>query len=256
MSGKRYFWLKLKEDFFTSKRIKKLRKLAGGDTYTIIYLKMQLLSLKTDGILKWSGLEDNFADELALDLDESPENVRVTLQYLLSCGLAETDDNSTFFLPWVAKNTGAESAETQRWRDWRDRKALESNTAPTLPQQTANADKDIEKEKELETESEVIVKRKRFTPPTIDEVSDYCKERGNSVDPQRFIDHYSANGWKVGKNPMRDWKSAVRTWERSNYDRKPTGNKVVSCGWNTETAKEQMERDYERLGKLLKEGKI
>lgn len=53
----------------------------------------------------------------------------------------------------------------------------------------------------------------RFVIPTIQEVSNYCRERGNSVDPQRFIDYYSANGWMVGKNKMKDWKAAVRTWE-------------------------------------------
>lgn len=57
--------------------------------------------------------------------------------------------------------------------------------------------------------------RKRFTAPTIEDVKAYCKERGNRVDPERFIDYYTSNGWKVGKNPMKDWKAAVRTWERS-----------------------------------------
>jgi hypothetical protein len=51
--------------------------------------------------------------------------------------------------------------------------------------------------------------------PTIEDVKAYCQERGNRVDPERFIDYYTANGWKVGKNPMKDWKAAVRTWERS-----------------------------------------
>lgn len=55
----------------------------------------------------------------------------------------------------------------------------------------------------------------RFTPPTLDDVQAYCFERGNTVDPQRFVDYYSSNGWKVGKNPMKDWKAAVRTWEKS-----------------------------------------
>ena len=53
----------------------------------------------------------------------------------------------------------------------------------------------------------------RFVPPTPDEVKVYCKERGNSVDPSRFVDFYAAKGWMVGKNKMRDWKAAVRTWE-------------------------------------------
>lgn len=56
----------------------------------------------------------------------------------------------------------------------------------------------------------------RFMQPTLEEVQAYCVERGNSVDAQRFVDYYSSNGWKVGKNPMKDWKAAVRTWERNN----------------------------------------
>ena len=58
--------------------------------------------------------------------------------------------------------------------------------------------------------------RKRFIPPSVDQVGEYCLERGNTVDPQRFVDYYQSNGWKVGKNPMKDWKAAVRTWEQNN----------------------------------------
>lgn len=62
-------------------------------------------------------------------------------------------------------------------------------------------------------------KNTRFVPPTLGEVQSYCWERHNNVDAQKFIDHYSSNGWKVGRNPMKDWKAAVRTWERSQYDK-------------------------------------
>ena len=58
----------------------------------------------------------------------------------------------------------------------------------------------------------------RFTPPAFDEVNAYCKERGNSIDAQRFIDHYEARGWMLGKNKMKDWRAAVRTWERKEND--------------------------------------
>lgn len=64
---------------------------------------------------------------------------------------------------------------------------------------------------------------KRFRPPTLEEVEEYCFERNNRVDAQRFIDYYTSNGWRVGKNPMKDWKAAVRNWERE----KPP-EKVVS----------------------------
>lgn len=61
---------------------------------------------------------------------------------------------------------------------------------------------------------------KRFIPPTVDDVREYCFERGNSIDPQRFVDYYTSNGWMVGKNKMKDWKAAVRTWEQKD---KPQG---------------------------------
>lgn len=61
---------------------------------------------------------------------------------------------------------------------------------------------------------------KRFTPPTVEEVAEYCRERNNHVDPVHFVDYYTSNDWKVGKNKMKDWKAAVRTWERNGYSNK------------------------------------
>lgn len=58
---------------------------------------------------------------------------------------------------------------------------------------------------------------KKFKKPTLEEVKAYCSERKNNVDAEKFIDYYESNGWHVGKNPMKDWKAAVRTWERNNY---------------------------------------
>ena len=155
--GKRYFWLRLHDDFFSSVRIKKLRRMAGGDTYVVIYLKMQLKALKTEGVLTWKGYEDDFVNELAIDLDEEPDNVRVTLAYLLSCGLAETDGAATFFLPYVIENTGSETASTQRVREFRARqKALQCNADETQVKRICNAEKEIEKEIDTEKEKEDI----------------------------------------------------------------------------------------------------
>ncbi|MDO9527615.1 MAG: hypothetical protein Q7J27_00475, partial [Syntrophales bacterium] len=60
-------------------------------------------------------------------------------------------------------------------------------------------------------------KNKRFIIPTIEEISIYCEERKNQVNPQMFIDHYKSNGWMVGKNKMKDWKATIRTWEQRDY---------------------------------------
>ena len=159
--NKRYYWLKLMDDFFDSKRIKKLRKMAGGDTYTIIYLKMQLLSLKKGGYLEYSGLEDEFYKEIALDIDEDEINVQVTIQYLLSCGLLETSDSIEYKLPFVQDNLGSETASTRRSRKSREnaQKMLQCNSVATecnKLQQNCNVEIDIEKDIDTDIEKENI----------------------------------------------------------------------------------------------------
>jgi len=73
--------------------------------------------------------------------------------------------------------------------------------------------------------NELIVKgRKAFRPPTVEEVFEYCQERKNAVDPEKFVDYYTSNGWKVGKNALKDWKAAVRTWEKSNFNNQNQSN--------------------------------
>lgn len=225
--GKRYYWLKLKEDFFKSKRIKKLRNMAGGDTYTIIYLKMQLLSLRTEGVLQWAGLEDNFANELALDLDEKPEDVEVTLMYLLKTGLAETLDNVSFFLPWVLENTGSETAAAQRMRDMRDRIKLEerNNVTPMLQ----DCYVEIDKEKDIDKESEKE-KRKRFVPPTQEEVQAYCDEKGYNIDVQFFFRYYTASNWKRRDGtPVKNWKQTVVTWAKKDSEKQPQRRNQITA---------------------------
>ena len=220
---KRYFWLKLHKDFFQRKEIKRLRKIAGGDTYTIIYLKMLLRSIMSDGKLYFDGLEDDFASELALDLDEKEENVQITIQYLLKSGLLEMCSDEEYYLPDTKDSTGCETAVASRVRKHRERKkALQCNTDVTQVKQLCNGEieKELEKEIELDTKANKSpTKAKRFVKPTLSEIEQYCIERNNNVDAQHFYDYYESNGWKVGKNSMKDWKACVRTWERNGYDK-------------------------------------
>ncbi|PWM77020.1 MAG: hypothetical protein DBY32_09350 [Phascolarctobacterium sp.] len=123
---KRYYWLKLDEDFFNSKQIKKLRKLAGGDTFAIIYLKMLLLSINNDCLISYDGVENSFEEELALQLDEGVDNVKVTVMYLKAQGLLEQIelDGTKYSLPYASKNVGSEAESTERVRRMRERKKL------------------------------------------------------------------------------------------------------------------------------------
>ena len=154
-STKRYYWIKLKQDFFGQKEIKKLRKLPGGDTLTIIFLKLQLLSLDNNGIIYFDGIENSFEEEIALEIDEEPDNVRFTISYLLKIGWIEesnTDEAISYNL--VKIEVGSESTSAARVRRHRANsaslKALQSNGLVT----TSNKNVTTEQEQETETDKE------------------------------------------------------------------------------------------------------
>ena len=92
---------------------------------------------------------------------------------------------------------------------------------------------------------------KRFIPPTIEEVRAYCEERKNDIDPEAFIDHYTGNGWKVGKNPMKDWRAAVRQWERNDYSsgRKPKQQQFANKSFDTSDLEALFASDLESIVK-------
>jgi predicted phage replisome organizer len=156
-ASKKYYWLKLKDDFFRDKRIKKLRRIAGGDTYTVIYLKLQLLSLKNNGVLIYEGVEDTFEEELALDIDEDVDNVKITVSFLEANGLIDEEAPNQFTMTETIKCIGSESDSAARVRKHRELKAqqqlaLQCNGAVT----TSNIEIDIrDKKQDLETKDKM-----------------------------------------------------------------------------------------------------
>lgn len=158
---KRYFWLKLHKDFFQRKEIKRLRKIAGGDTYTIIYLKMLLRSIMSEGKLYFDGLEEDFAAEVALDLDESEENVQITITYLLNSGLLEMRSDDEYYLPDTKNSTGCETAVAARVRRHREKqKALQCNTDITQVKHLCNGEIEKEIEKEIDKEIDIEIEHR------------------------------------------------------------------------------------------------
>lgn len=154
-NGKRYFWLRLMADFFSQPRIKKLRRIAGGDTYTVIYLKLQLLSLQTDGVLFFEGIEESFAEELALTLDEDPENVAVTLRFLEAQQMLIQREDGGYILPEAQGLIGTEGDSARRMRKYRERKrsSLRDSSVTSSDEKTSQyasdvIPSDIEKEEE------------------------------------------------------------------------------------------------------------
>lgn len=196
--AKQYYWLQLKEDFFRQKEIKLLRKIAGGDTYTIIYLKMMLMSLKDEGKILYEGVGSNLAEEIALEIDEDVENVQITINYLMSKNLLVTSSEYEGFLSDVPNLIGSESDSARRVRKHRQIKKAEEKklqcNAETLQSNTevTNGNTEIEIEIEIDIEKELLQEEQKkisssevhlffqknlgVEPPTIQQDIDYWIE--------------------------------------------------------------------------------
>ena len=121
---KHYYWLKLKKDFYIQPSIKKLRKIAGGDTCVVIYQKIMLLTTETNGYFTFQGIEKTLEEELALILDEEIDNVKMTIGFMKANNLIEQqqENKDKYILPDMLFLIGSES-ESAKWvRDYRDRK--------------------------------------------------------------------------------------------------------------------------------------
>lgn len=151
--NKKYYWLKLKEDFFDEKYIKALRKLPDGDALTIVYLKMQLKSLKTEGIIQYDHILPSAEEELALVLDEDVNIVRLTLSAIINMGLVEQWENDTLYMVAMQNLIGSETAVAARVRKHREKqKMLQCNTEVT----NSNTYIEIEKKEKKKEKREDI----------------------------------------------------------------------------------------------------
>lgn len=86
--------------------------------------------------------------------------------------------------------------------------------------------KTIKEKKEIKEKKKYLpeTKERVFKKPSVEEISSYCQERNNNINPEQFYDYYEANGWKINRNPMKDWKATVRNWERNEFNRKSADN--------------------------------
>lgn len=207
MSEKRYYWLKLMKDFFTNPKIKKLRKLAGGDTFTIIYLKLQLLSLDNEGVLIFQGIENTFEEEMALTIDEDVENVSVTLNYLISQNLMEVLSKTEYLLTETQCLIGSESSVTKRVRKHREQKALQCNANETICNTEIDIEKEIDKEIDINKEEKIPYKEiidclNKFAKTNYRHTSQVTKDKIKA----RWNDGFRLNDFEtVIKNKCSEW---------------------------------------------------
>ena len=232
--NKKYYYLRLKDNFFDSDELKILESMKDGYLYSNILLKLYLRSLKNDGKLVVNDRIPYNAEMLASVTGHQIGTVKQALSIFKDLGLIDVLENGAIYMLDIQNFIGKGSSEADRKREYRqrietDRTNVQTNlrqiSEKSPPEIEIELEKEIEKEKEIHSSAKsTTTKRKRFEKPTLSEIKQYCIERGNKVDAQHFFDYYESNGWKVGKNSMKNWQAAVRTWERSEY-RKPNSKK-------------------------------
>jgi len=234
--NKKFFWLKLKEDFFESDEIKILESLPNGMAYGNFYLKLLCKSIKNNGVLRLRNIIPYTIEMLSSMTNTNIDIARGAVEKLIALNMIEVLDDGALYMLDIENMIGSETDSAQRMREARaktinleekDKKSL------TLCENVRKSDTEIDKEIELEKEIEIdkekkikkeksTVKAKAFTIPTISEIKEYCKERKNNVDAEKFFDYYESKGWLVGKTKMKNWQAAIRNWEKNSFD---NGNK-------------------------------
>lgn len=222
MAEKKYYWLKLKRDFFKRHDIRIIEEMPNGKEYILFYLKLLLESIDHEGALRFSETVPYNEQMLSVITNTNIDIVRSAMKMFIELKMMDILDDQTIYMAEVDKLIGSESWSAQRVRRHREKLiALQCNTDVTSCNEEIEKEKDKEKDKEKENKKKDSPKR--FVPPSFDEVQAYCSERGNGIDAQAFIDFYASKGWLVGKTKMSDWRAAVRTWEsRNRKQAKPT----------------------------------
>lgn len=233
----KFYWIKLTDKFLTSETVDFLLSQKDGANYVVLYQMLCLKSVNTNGVLaRQIGeiLVPFDAEKIQRDCKHfSIDTVRIALTLYKQLGLVFEQDNGTLKIADFERLIGSQTESAEKKMLQRAR-----NQENMLSGQIGGQKVDIcpPEIKILDIrEKEKIDKKEKLTlfhPPSIEEVASYCKERGNNVDAQQFIDFYTTKGWMVGKNKMKDWKACVRTWERR--DAKPTHIKYEQRNYTDE----------------------
>ena len=220
MSEKKYYWLKLKKDFFKRHDIRIIEGMPDGIQISHFYLKLMLESVDHDGELRFSEDIPYTPDMLAIITDTDKDIVVKALEVLTAFKLLVIDEDQTIKLPKVSNMVGYETEWAKKKREYREKQEQEEDTEETEEGQSEDnvqtmSDKSKRKSKSIE--KDIFLEKNAFVPPTIEEVVDYCYEIRSPVNPQLFYDYYTAKNWCIGNSthPMTDWKAAIHAWENN-----------------------------------------
>lgn len=228
MSDGKYYWLKLKRDFFKRHDIHILNGMEYGREVVLFYIKLMLESIDHEGELRFSERLP-YSNSMLANLTDTPESiVDTSMEVLQDFKLIEIDENGTIIIPKVMEmiDSAVDNDNANRQRRYRQAQKLRNVTEDvternaSVTESVTECNESIEiRDKRLEIRDKSIERESNthshFEPPTVEEVYLYCEGRHNGIDAQRFVDYYTARGWKN----ITDWKAQIRVWE-NREDRK------------------------------------
>jgi len=211
-------WFKHDADAHRDAKLKRVIMKYGMEGYGLYWHCIELIAGSVDVNNITFELEHD-AEIIAHDTGIHFERVQEMMTYMVNLGLFE-NDNGVITCMKLAKRLDQSMTSNPNFRQLIN-KIHDENGDSVKEQSRQGHDGVMTGSAQNRIEQNRKEKRVRFTPPTVNEVREYCRERSNDVDAQRFVDFYEAKGWYVGKNKMKDWKAAVRTWEKDRSESKP-----------------------------------
>lgn len=226
---KKYYWLKLKRDFFKRHDIQIIEGMPNGKDYILFYLKLLCESVDHDGSLRFSDEIPYNEDMLATITNTNIDIVRSAVRLFEGLKMLEIMDDGTYYMNQVQKMIGSETYWAQKKREQReligqcptDVQQL-SNGCPTCP--SKSIDTDIDKELDIDTELEGDIEREHSSLPTLQQIKEYVSKHNLNVDPDRFFSYYNKTNWKTTKGNPVNWQDKLKEWnntETKKEDSKP-----------------------------------
>ena len=233
MESKKFYWLKLRKDFFKRHDIKIIEDMPNGFLISHFYLKLMLESIDHEGELRFSKTKPYTPEMLASVFNMNAELVKTALKTLEEFELIKITKNGTIIVEKVMSMVGYETEWARKKALWREQKkednerTNEGQSEDNVLQMSSECPHDVllmsdkskskrqSKSKSKRQSIDFFSKKNTFVEPTIEEIYEYCESRHNGINPQNFYDYYSAKGWTLGNSnkQMSDWKAAIRAWE-------------------------------------------
>lgn len=286
-TGKRYYWIKLKDSFFTSDTVDFFMGQEGGANYIVLYQMLQLMTANTEGRLQRRIGEVIIPYDVAKIKRDckwfSEDTIRVAMELYKQFGLIYEGTDGVLVMTDHQNLVGSETDYAQQKRLQRE-SIKELNTAQSCEKvQKENMDNvhgdvhsDVCKNVHTDIRDKIIdnryisytapdeqkevdktqdkkekkpIKPSKIIPPSVEQVRAYCIERKNGIDPEAFCDFYTARDWMSGKTKIKDWQAAVRTWEKKNGKKPPASPQA-------QERKEERFREYEERNRIAFESMI